>query len=113
MTDKALLPVLLNAATTRRAFLAGSAGLTFAVATSGGSLGIVSALAADEGDFQINAWIRINTDNTVTIIAPAAEMGQGAFTSLPMLIAEELDADWSKIKVVQAPADKDYGNPLF
>ncbi len=113
MTEKTMLPVLLDAPATRRTFLAGSAGLTFAVATAGSSLTLLSALAADEGEFQINAWVRIGTDGTITIIAPAAEMGQGAFTSLPMLIAEDLDADWSKVKVEQAPADKDYGNPLF
>ncbi|HEV2547641.1 MAG TPA: molybdopterin cofactor-binding domain-containing protein [Stellaceae bacterium] len=99
-------------AVTRRRFLAGSAGLSFGIAIAGNTVTLFDALA--EGTvFQPNAWIEIGTDNTVTLIAPAAEMGQGAFTSLPMLIAEELDADWSKVRIEQAPADKQYGNPLF
>jgi isoquinoline 1-oxidoreductase subunit beta len=98
-------------ALTRRRFI-GSAGLTFGIAIAGSSVTLFDALA-ESARFEPNAWIEIGTDDTVTLIAPASEMGQGAFTSLPMLIAEELDADWSKIKVVQAPAGKDYGNPLF
>src|SRR5487761_815087 len=96
---------------TRRGFI-GSAGPTLGHAIAGSSVTLFDALA-DAAKFEPNAWIEIGTDNTITLIAPASEMGQGAFTSLPMLIAEELDADWSRIKVVQAPAGKDYGNPLF
>jgi isoquinoline 1-oxidoreductase beta subunit len=100
-----------ESALTRRRFI-GSAGLTFGLALTGSSVTLGQAFA-EGGAFQPNAWIEIGVDNTITLIAPAAEMGQGTFTSLPMVIAEELDADWSKIKVVQAPAGKDYGNPLF
>jgi isoquinoline 1-oxidoreductase beta subunit len=97
----------------RRRFLARSAGLTFGVALGlGGTATLFDALAED-ARFQPNAWIEIGTDGTITLIAPAAEMGQGAFTSLPMLIAEELDADWSSVRIEQAPAEKEYGNPLF
>ncbi|HXZ01109.1 MAG TPA: molybdopterin cofactor-binding domain-containing protein [Stellaceae bacterium] len=96
---------------TRRRFI-GSTGLTFGIAFAGATVTLCDALA-EAGKFEPNAWIEIGTDDTITLIAPASEMGQGAFTSLPMLIAEELDADWSKITVVQAPAGKDYGNPLF
>ncbi len=98
-------------ALTRRRFI-GSTGLTFGIALAGSTVTLFDALAA-AANFEPNAWIEIGTDDTITLVAPASEMGQGAFTSLPMLIAEELDADWSKIKVVQAPAGKDYGNPLF
>ena len=53
----------------------------------------------------LGAWVRIGADNTVTVIVPHAEMGQGVHTSLPMMLAEELDADWSLVRVEQAPAD--------
>src|SRR6185503_2533501 len=49
--------------------------------------------------FAPNAFVRVATDDTVTIIVNKSEMGQGVYTSLPMLLAEELEADWSKIKV--------------
>lgn len=63
--------------------------------------------------FAPNAFIRIATDDTVTIIVNKSEMGQGVYTSLPMLIAEELEADWSKIKVESAPVDAVYNHTVF
>jgi isoquinoline 1-oxidoreductase beta subunit len=63
--------------------------------------------------FAPNAWLRIGTDNSVTVIVDRSEMGQGVATALPMLLAEELDADWSKVTIQFAPADKNYINPLF
>src|SRR5689334_15912847 len=65
------------------------------------------------GPFAPNAWIRVNTDDSVLVIVDRSEMGQGVTTALPMLIAEELEADWSKIRIESAPADKAYINPLF
>ena len=97
----------------RRGFIVGT-GLTFAF-TVAGSLGIrpTSAMAA-VGRAEITAWVKIGTDNTILIMAPAAEMGQGVMTSLPQIIAEELDADWSKVRIEQSPHDsKNYGNPGF
>ncbi|MGB8959496.1 MAG: xanthine dehydrogenase family protein molybdopterin-binding subunit [Candidatus Aminicenantales bacterium] len=60
-----------------------------------------------------NAFLRIGTDGIVTVIVPQSEMGQGVATSLPMLVAEELDADWKMVRYEQAPADKAYANPLL
>jgi isoquinoline 1-oxidoreductase subunit beta len=60
-----------------------------------------------------NAFIRIGTDNAVTIIVNHSEMGQGVYTSLPMLIAEELECDWSKVKVVSAPVDPVYNHTAY
>ncbi|MEW6117434.1 MAG: xanthine dehydrogenase family protein molybdopterin-binding subunit [Nitrospirota bacterium] len=60
-----------------------------------------------------NAFIRIGTDNTVTIIVNHSEMGQGVYTSLPMLVAEELEADWTKIRVEPAPVDPAYNHTAF
>ncbi len=66
---------------------------------------------AAEAPFSPNVWIRIGTDGIVTIIVGRSEMGQGAYTAMPMLVAEELDADWSKVRIESALADKKYGNP--
>ena len=55
--------------------------------------------------FAPNAFIRIGADNTVTVVVKHLEMGQGTYTGLPTLVAEELDADWAQIRAVGAPAD--------
>ncbi len=68
---------------------------------------------AAAGPFAPNAWLRIGTDESVLVMVDRSEMGQGVATSLPMLLAEELEADWSKIKIEFAPADKAYTNPMF
>jgi isoquinoline 1-oxidoreductase beta subunit len=72
-----------------------------------------SSLAAAEKDVAVNAFVRIGTDESVTVIAAHSEMGQGVYTSLPMLLNEELQADWSKIRVEAAPVDKAYNHPVF
>src|SRR5437879_4701742 len=69
--------------------------------------------AAAAGPFAPSAWLRIGTDESVLVVVDRSEMGQGVTTSLPMLLAEELEADWSKIKIEFAPADKAYTNPMF
>jgi len=68
------------------------------------------ALAAEEKDFALNAFVRIGQRERDRDAAHS-EMGQGIYTSLPMLLNEELQADWSKIRVEAAPVDKVY-NPL-
>jgi isoquinoline 1-oxidoreductase beta subunit len=70
-----------------------------------------NAAAADV--FSPSVWLRIAPDNTVTVMLSQLEMGQGVMTSMPMLVAEELDADWATIKTEWAPADSKYGNPNF
>lgn len=93
----------------RRSFLAASGGLTLALA-------LPANLIAAEGENALapNVWLTIAIDGTVTIMSPAAEMGQGTLTALPVIIAEELDADWSKVRVVPSPLDpKKYGNPYY
>src|SRR5579859_1667647 len=93
----------------RRGFVAGVAGLTFAF-TLGGLGRLPGALGAAQAT-KLNAWVTIGADNTVTIFCPMAEMGQGVFTSLPLILAEELDADWAKVKIEFAPVDnKTFGN---
>src|SRR6266550_2772365 len=63
--------------------------------------------------FAPNAFVRIGTDDSVTVIVNKSEMGQGIYTSLPMLLNEELEADWSKIKVEAAPVDAAYNHTVF
>src|SRR5215467_2359545 len=65
------------------------------------------------GSFEPNIWLKINSDDSVRIMLSQLEMGQGVMTSMPMLVAEELDMDWSKIKYEWTPADAKYGNPNF
>jgi isoquinoline 1-oxidoreductase beta subunit len=65
------------------------------------------------GPFAPNAWLRIGPDESVLVVVDRSEMGQGIATALPMLVAEELEADWSKVRIEFAPADKAYINPLF
>jgi len=60
-----------------------------------------------------NAFLRIGADDSVTVLLAHSEMGQGIWTTLPMLIAEELDADWTKIRVEHAPAAPVYGHTAF
>ena len=64
------------------------------------------------GQFAPNAFIRIDHAGKITLIMPQVEMGQGTYTSISMILAEELDADWSRVRVEHAPADeKLYANP--
>ena len=70
------------------------------------------AEAAQRASFAPNAFIRIDRQGNITLIMPQVEMGQGTYTSISMVMAEELDADWSRVAVEHAPADeKNYANP--
>ena len=100
---------------TRRRFLAAGA------AAGGGLLLSVSlpaltcdAKAADAGTFAPNAFVRIGRDGQVTLIMHKVEMGQGTYTSMPMLLAEELEVDLSQVRLEHAPpSDELYAEPLF
>jgi isoquinoline 1-oxidoreductase beta subunit len=98
----------------RRQVMVGAAGLTFAVALGANRRAAAAALAGERAGKALSPWVSIAADGTITIMSPATEMGQGSMTSLPLIIAEELDADWSKVRVVPAPPiDAIYGNPGF
>src|SRR5712672_2432902 len=97
-----------NTEVSRRALMIGAAGFTFTV-TSG-----LRAGSAARSEVALSPWVTISTDDTVSIMSPAAEMGQGSLTSLPLILAEELDADWAKVRVIVAPPnDELYKNPTF
>lgn len=96
----------------RRQVMIGAAGLTFAIALGGHADAAV--LAGERKGQTFSPWISIAPDGTITIMSAATEMGQGSMTSLPLIIAEELDADWAKVRIVPAPPlDHIYGNPGF
>jgi isoquinoline 1-oxidoreductase beta subunit len=100
----------------RRRFMTGAAGFTFGVGLGVPALQFAAgeALAADAKNTVVNPWVSISTDGTIAIMSPASEMGQGSLTSLPLILAEELDADWSRVRIVPAPPiEKIYGNPGF
>lgn len=99
----------------RRRFLQGAAGLTLAVYLPGAAAAkkVVNGEAA-VGAFEPNAFISIGDDNVVTVFSKHVEMGQGAYTGLATIVAEELDASWAQVRVQGAPADvKRYANLAF
>ena len=104
--------MLLETKISRRGFLQTAGALTFSFTFAGRVTNAVAQGAAAK----FNTWVSIGTDGTVTVMMPAAEMGQGSLTALSLILAEELDADWSKVTTQYAPPiPKIYGNyhPLF
>src|ERR1700730_3436657 len=107
---------------TRREFLK-SAGTVGAMALTIGfewagstrrALAVGPAAPVAGGAFTPNAFLRIGADNSVTVIAKHVELGQGAYTGIATIVAEELDADWAQVRVESAPADaKRYANLAF
>ena len=95
----------------RRVFLQKTAlaggGLSLAILLPGcdDALNKASSPVANQG-FEANAYVNLGTDNTVTVISTKLEMGQGSYTGLATLVAEELDADWAQVKVESAPVDQ-------
>ncbi|MEO5696722.1 MAG: xanthine dehydrogenase family protein molybdopterin-binding subunit [Burkholderiaceae bacterium] len=111
--DASTLDVAAPGGFSRRRFLQSSGAAALVI---GFTLPVVGgrALAAGESAvFSPNAYLRLTADGRVTVICGSAEMGQGVLTAIPMLLAEELDADWSRVSVEQAPVDKAYANPMF
>lgn len=100
---------------TRRAFISTGvlAGGVLAIGVAirpGNRSSKVKDLVADGDETVFDVWLKIAPDNTLTVIIPHAEMGQGVHTALAMMLADELDADWSKVKTIEAPAHKEYAN---
>ncbi|MFK7957056.1 MAG: molybdopterin cofactor-binding domain-containing protein [Lysobacterales bacterium] len=113
MSDKPEYFMLSRAELSRRGFLQ-SSGLVAG--------GLIVGLVAPAGCTQqspdvpvvatdLNAYVRISSDGEISIVVPGAELGQGIYTSLPKIVAEELEADWSRVVVRLATADDSYNNP--
>ncbi len=92
----------------RRDFL-----MTASVATAGLVIGVKvsaeTAPASASGPHSLGAFVEVGTDGVVTIYVSKSDMGQGVRTALPMIVAEELDADWSRVRIRQADLDRKYG----
>lgn len=107
----------------RRNFIQGAAGLTLGVCLPLRGMAAASTTAAGPGKaggavvgaaaFEPNAFLRIASDNSITVISKHLEMGQGTYTGLATLVAEELDANWANVRVEGAPADAKRYNNLF
>ncbi|MBJ3761485.1 xanthine dehydrogenase family protein molybdopterin-binding subunit [Maribius pontilimi] len=100
---------------TRRGFLAGATGLVLATHLPGKARAQAARIATGDGTELLapNAFVRIAPDDTVTVLVKHIEIGQGANTGLPILVAEELDADWSQMRAEAAPENLALYKNLF
>jgi isoquinoline 1-oxidoreductase subunit beta len=93
----------------RRSFIVGSGAGALGI-----SFGTMDFAQAQAAPFTPIAWVNIAADNTATVYSAASEMGQGTMTSLPAVVADHMELDWSKVRVQHAPPDaKRFGNPRF
>jgi len=102
--------------TSRRDFLKISSltggGLVLGFSWFGSDAAPVILNSSTVADLNFNSYLSIATDGTITILSPNPELGQNVMTSFPMIVADELDADWNKVKVIQAPLDKKFDRQL-
>ncbi len=103
--------------TSRRDFIKSSAGVALVIGATGGITQLFSCqnavtAAAQVKKIPLTAWVFLAANGAITIYNPAAEMGQGSMTALPVIFAEEMDADWNKVQVEFSPQDSEnYGSP--
>jgi isoquinoline 1-oxidoreductase beta subunit len=107
----------LKSSYSRRDFLKSTGGVALFVGASGILPQLVSCSSPEKikevlAKYPITAWVKLAENGDITIFNPASEMGQGSMTSLPLLFAEEMDADWSKVSVEFSPQESEiYGSP--
>ena len=100
----------------KRHFVLGGLGTAGALAVGWGvlpprqRLNTAQPLATAAGQAALNGWLKIGSDDSLLIVLPKSEMGQGAHTGLAMVLADELDADWATVRIEAAPIDKVYNN---
>ncbi|MCH8016961.1 MAG: molybdopterin-dependent oxidoreductase, partial [Acidobacteria bacterium] len=97
----------------RREFLT-RAGLTLAIAATPLGMKVFALGEADTaaGVFSPGPWLQITPDNQVTVLLCKSEMGQGIHTAIPMIVADELEADWSQVKTEMAPLEAEFADPV-
>jgi len=94
----------------------GQVGITIAgsMTPNGNKSSVVQAVEKTSSDgFRPNVWLQITPDNIVTVMVGKSEMGQGVSTSLPMIVADELEADWKQVRFKMAPAGEEYKDPVW
>src|ERR1700745_1570208 len=97
---------MIDTTPSRRSVLAGLGGMAFCIAVGSDGVRLMSQAQANAlANAPINPWVRIAPDGKITILSAGAEMGQGSMTSLPLIVAEEMDADWSQVAIEWTPAD--------
>jgi isoquinoline 1-oxidoreductase subunit beta len=100
----------------RRRFILGGVGIAGALIVGWGvmpqrqRMHATNPVPVKDGEVQLNGWVRMAKDGSVTVSMPQCEMGQGVYTALPMLVAEEMDVPLSAVKIERAPIDKIFGN---
>ncbi|MEM8892331.1 MAG: molybdopterin cofactor-binding domain-containing protein, partial [Bacteroidota bacterium] len=103
----------------RRSFLKNSSGVALFIGASGlipswVACKDVKAINKQLEMHSLTAWVQLAENGTLTIFNPGAEMGQGSMTALPLIFAEEMDADWSKVKVAFSPQEPEiYGSEYW
>ena len=105
-------PVNLSPRLSRRALLKGSGALVLGLHLPLLEMGEAEAALGVNSMVPVNAWLKISATG-VSVVSPASEMGQGVFTALAQLLAEELDIDWRTVRAEMAPFDAAYANPLL
>lgn len=103
--------------TSRRSFLVGSGSMVVGVMVGGAGLGSLAQAAQDakgKGGYSPVAWVSIGADNNTIIYSPGSEMGQGTMTSVPSILADDMELDWGTVTVQKSPSNaKLFGNPRF
>src|ERR1700710_1505873 len=104
-SDKPLL-------TRRNLLIGGGGGVGLLVAWAVWPRDYAANLTAAKGEHVLNAWLKIGEDGHVAVAVPQAEHGQGVYTTLPQIVADELGADWRTVAVEPAPLNPLYANPM-